>query len=491
MKNKSLLCLFLVLVIICAAFTACVKNIDEDGEGELSADTDKTPAADESAGKAEYLLNGTDLSEYTIIYASADADYTERAAHYVCDKIAEKTGITLAVKSDKEQPKPLAHEIVLGETKRAISGLLDEDTEDFSFSIMANGDHVAMEGDYFVIAAAAYYFVETYVKDEPFSAVVPTEAAVREPIVKDAENYVLMIGDGMGFNQTLLFNTLIAKNLDSYSDGEKAFYGYMFPYQGKARTNSLSGTTDSAAAGTALSSGYKTINRYVGKDSKLNDVKSLTEIALELGKSTAVMSTEVATGATPAAFSAHVPDRDDTEDIKAAQNKFSEETGTLILGGYGSKYTQEDIKRVEDDLEKTLQALSDDEDGFFMMYEEAYIDKHSHSNEMENTYLACLRFNQAIGTVMEYAFYNPDTFVLISADHETGGLTKQTDTMFYYSSLDHTNADVPVFAYGVGAEVFDDITVENIQIPKTIAALWGVTLEGYDNANYPSLIPVK
>lgn len=485
--DKRFLCLFIALFLICTVFVGCGRK---DDTVDKPTDADTAPSHDETL-KPEFSLNGNDLSDYTIIYSEADADYAERAAHYVRDKIAEKTGITLAVKSDKEQPKPSAHEIVVGETKRAISDELNEDTTGFSFSIMANGDHVAMEGDYFVIAAAAYYFVETYVKDEPFSAVVPTEAAVHEPIVKDAENYVFMIGDGMGFNQTLLFNTLFAKNLDTYSDGEKEFYGYMFPYQGAARTSSLSGTTDSAAAGTALSSGYKTINRYLGKDKYLKDVKSLTEIALELGKATAVMSTETQTGATPAAFSVHIPDRDDTEDIKAAQNKFSEETGTLILGGYGSKYTQEDINKVEDDLLATLATLSEDEDGFFMMYEEAYIDKHSHSNEMENTYLACLRFNQAIGTVMEFAFYNPDTFVLITADHETGGLTKQTDTMFYYTSPDHTNKDVPVFAYGVGAEAFGDTTVENIQIPKSIAALWGVTLDGYDNANYPSLIPVK
>jgi alkaline phosphatase len=69
-----------------------------------------------------------------------------------------------------------------------------------------------------------------------------------------------------------------------YSDGEDIFYGYYLPYQGFSRTDSLSGTTDSAAGGTALSSGIKTINGNVGRDENLNDVKLITELAKKLGK---------------------------------------------------------------------------------------------------------------------------------------------------------------------------------------------------------------
>ena len=138
-----------------------------------------------------------------------------------------------------------------------------------------------------------------------------------------------------------------------------------------------------------------------------------------------------------------------------------------------------------------LRVLSKGEDGFFLMYEEAYFDKHCHSNELQNTFYAALRFNQIIGCVMEFAFYHPETFVLITADHETGGLTKQADGSYVYTSTGHTSADVPVFAYGVGAEVFDGVTIENIQIPKTIAAMWGVEIEGYDNEKFPSLISAR
>ena len=73
---------------------------------------------------------------------------------------------------------------------------------------------------------------------------------------------------------------------------------------------------------------------------------------------------------------------------------------------------------------------------------------------------------------MEFAFYNPETFVLITADHETGDLY-EVDGKLVYHSEDHTAKDVPVFAYGMGAELFDGVTVENIQIAHTIASFLG------------------
>jgi len=436
-----------------------------------------------------YSINGHKLEEYTIVYSASDPDYTARAAAYIAEEIVERTGVAVTVKSDAEQTEPLTHEIVVGNTNRAISESLDISTEGFQFSMMADDAHIALEGDYFVIAAAAYYFVDTYIKAEPFASTVSKEESVYQPIVKDAKNYMFLIGDGMGFNQIKLFKKYSAEELGMYSDGESSFYGYMFPNQGKARTNSLSGTTDSAASGTALATGFKTINGYVGHDRDHNDVTSLTEIAISIGKSTAVMSTETLTGATPAAFSAHANSRNDTSDILADQKALKENCGTLILGEYGSEYTEDVIKnKVESDINNTLSELSKNENGFFIMYEEAYFDKHSHSNQMKETFFAGLRFNQAIGCFMEFAFYNPDTFVIITADHETGGLKALSDGRFYYTSTDHTGADVPVFAYGKGSEVFNDVTIENIQIPKTIAKMFGVDLVGYDDEKYPALV---
>ena len=108
-----------------------------------------------------------------------------------------------------------------------------------------------------------------------------------------------------------------------------------------------------------------------------------------------------------------------------------------------------------------------------MMYEEAYIDKHCAKALLPEAFSTIVRFNRVIAIVMEYAFYHPNTFVLITADHETGGLTEK-DGKFANVTLDHTSADVPIFVYGMGAEIFNGQSIENIQIPMTIASLWGV-----------------
>ena len=122
-----------------------------------------------------------------------------------------------------------------------------------------------------------------------------------------------------------------------------------------------------------------------------------------------------------------------------------------------------------------------------MMYEEAYIDKHSHEMDEEGAAKAVIRFNQAIATFMEFAFYNPDTFILITADHETGGLGYTEEGGFDFTRGSHTGRDVPVFAYGVGAQVFHDVSVENVQIPKTIAKMWGQQLAADTDEQYPPL----
>ena len=488
---KKILTAFSAVLIIVLCLVGCSKPASTTIWTTTALQT-PPPATTTEANEIEtdFQLNGRSLSAYTIVYSSTDPDYTLRAAKYLRDEIEACTGLTLDVKSD--QTTAFAHEIVVGETNRRISRDLDAETAGLAFSMMANDDHVALEGDCFLIAAAAYYFVESYVKAEPFSSDVPREETVCTPIVREAKNFVLLIGDGMGFNQTRLFDVYSAAELKRYSDGERAFYGYLFPYQGSSRTSSLSGVTDSAAGATALATGHKTINGYVGKDANKSDVTSLTEMANALGMATAVLSTEVLTGATPAAFSAHTKSRDNIDEILADQQEMRTQYGTHILGEYGEIYSKLHIvDRAERDLWSVLSDLSEDEDGFFMMYEEAYIDKHSHSNEPEYTFLAMLRFNQIIGCIMEYAFYHPETFVLITADHETGGLTKASDGGYYYTTGGHTGADVPIFAYGVGAEVFDGVTVENIQIPKTIAAMWGINLKGYNDTEFPSLVPVR
>ena len=430
---------------------------------------------------AEAYVNGTHLSEYTVVYSEDEPDYNKRAAEYIAAQIKERCNVDVPVVTDSASATE--HEIVVGETNRPISEKLAGECEGVKFRYLADGGSVALEGDYFIVAAAAYYFIDTYVPGGDSNTTVPEAVTVADPIVKEAKNYIVMIGDGMGENQTLLFDYM--ENNIEYSDGEDVFYGYYLPYVGTSRTQSLSGVTDSAAGGTALATGHKTYNEYIGRDKDGNDVQSLTELASILGKSTAVMSTEVNTGATPASFSAHANDRDSSTSINQSQLATRQQYGTIIDCGY-DYYTEKMLATIERHITDTLAKVDADEDGFFLMYEEAHIDKHCHDNDINKTFQAVVRFNQAIGRMMEYAFYNPDTFVLITADHETGDLYEEEDGMLAYHHDDHTAKDVLVFAYGDGAELFDGVSVENIQIAHTIASFMGVTDFG-DQSEYTYL----
>ena len=441
------------------------------------------PAPEAVSKDVTATLNEVVLTDYTLVYA-ADADaYTVRAVTYIRDEIYTRTGAVLNVITDDVEAGN-RHEIVVGETNRPISKSLDADTEGLQFAMLAEGGHVAMEGDYFVIAAAAYYFIAHYVTGG--NTTVPATVQVQQPVTEKPNNYIVLIGDGMGLNHTLMPERLDGTALTDYSDGEKQFYGYLFPHQGFAHTNSLNNTTDSAASATALASGYKTNNGYVGRGPDGKDLKTLTELAGEMGMGTAIMSTEVQTGATPAGFSAHANDRDETENILASQKVLQEKYGTIIDGDH-DVYTDYSVYQLTQRIASHLDTLKQNEKGFFMMYEEAYIDKHSHEMDVDGAAKAVLRFNQAIATFMEFAFYNPDTFILITADHETGGLGYTEDGGFQFSRGSHTGRDVPVFAYGADTEVFHDKSIENVQIPKTIAKMWGQKLAEDTDEQYPPL----
>lgn len=415
-------------------------------------------------------INGVNLKDYSIVYSDEDLDYSKRAAEYIQAQILERTKVEIALVEDSEAPAT-EHEIVVGNTERDISKKLDADTTGLEFAILADGGDIALEGDYFIIAAAAYFFIESYVPEAGYDAEIPEKVSIHTPIVEKAKNFIMLIGDGMGINQTRMFE-YIDTELE-YSDGEDIFYGYLLPYQGEAFTASLSGVTDSAAGGTALACGRKTYNGYVGRDRNQKDIKSLTELAFEKGMSAGVMSTESKTGATPAAFSAHADARGDTSGIILSQFETTSKYGTIIdcsFDYYDERYIN---NSVEKHITDTLKKLEENEKGFFLMYEEAHIDKHSHNNELDRAYMALVRFNQAIGRFMEYAFYNPDTFILITADHETGDLYPNAQGELKYHSTNHTGKNVPIFAYGYGAELFDGVKIQNIQIAHTIAHFMG------------------
>ena len=445
---------------------------------------DEDKPEDEIVYDAEPTINGVLLSGYTIVYDEDSLDYNKRAAEYIKNRAASRYGIALEIIDDDEEKRE--NEIVVGETSRTISAELEADLDGLEFSMLAKDGSIAIEGDYFIIAAAVYFLMEAYGGAGMEYTINPV-IQVNDPIVKEAKNYIMLIGDGMGVYQTKLFEYM--ENTYDFSDGEDMFYGYMLPYQGYSRTESLSGVTDSAAGGTALSCGYKTINEYIGRDKDLNDIKSLTELASELGKSGAVMSTETQTGATPASFSAHENSRDSSSSIRKSQYETIDKYGIIIDCGY-DYYTANQLSALDRHIDDTLAKVSKNENGFFLMYEEAYIDKHCHNNDMDKAFQAVIRFNQGIARFMEFAFYNPDTFILITADHETGILLPDENNVLKFNHDDHSAADVLIFTYGYGADIFNGATIENIQIAHTIAALMGDENFG-DQSVYKSLTKAK
>ena len=425
-------------------------------------------------------INGVKLSKYVIVYDEQGLDYNKRAAEYIQSTAHSRYGVDLKIVDDNVDKN--ANEIVVGETSRPISAALNVETEGVEFSILAREGSIALEGDYFVIAAAAYYFMETCALTDAQISSVPEVAEVHQPIFKEAKNYILLIGDGMGVYQTKIFEYMDYKS--DFGDGEDMFFGYMLPYMGESRTESLSGVTDSAAGGTALACGVKTYNKYLGLDGDKNPVKSLTELAYEFGMSAGVMSTETESGATPSSFVVHIEDRDKKSEIYQAHIESVAKYGTVVDCGYD--YTAARLSVIEEHIETMLDSLSANEKGFFLMYEEAYIDKRCHNNNLNDLYNMVARFNQAIGRFMEFAFYNPDTFVLITADHETGELYPEEDGTLKFHFDDHSAEDVLIFAYGDGAELFDGVNIENIQIAHTIAAFMGDENFG-DQSVYQSL----
>ena len=122
---------FLLIISVALAFCACGKG-------------------------ARSTVNGVKLSEYSIVYSESDLDYAKRAAEFVQAEILERCDLEIPIITDDAEPVS-EYEIVIGNTNRDISDRLDADTEGLEFAILAEEKQIALEGDYFIIAAAAYF----------------------------------------------------------------------------------------------------------------------------------------------------------------------------------------------------------------------------------------------------------------------------------------------------------------------------------------------
>jgi len=331
---------------------------------------------------------------------------------------------------------------------------------------------------------------------------------------KRPRNVILMIGDGMGLSQVSL--------LYYYMEEEPVFNS--FKHIGLARTSSGDAdVTQSPAAATALSSGYKTYNNAVGVDMDTIPRQNIVEILSKQEYMTGVIATSSITDATPAGFYAHQPDRYMHWEI--AQNLVRSEIDFFAGGGLkyffdttGVNYFTENnievnaknlkkIKKFEpgdrfgfllamdrmptmyegrkDFLEKAssigIEFLSSGEKGFFLMIEGSQIDWAGHGNNVEYMITETKDFEQTVRSVMEYAEEDGETLVIVTADHETGGFTlgaagqngydaDYTTIQPTFATTNHSAALVPVFAYGPGAENFAGV-YENTEIFHKLVSL--------------------
>lgn len=243
-----------------------------------------------------------------------------------------------------------------------------------------------------------------------------------------ANNVILMMGDGMGSQHI------------SCAGQKKPLYLTTLPVTGKIHTRSYNNpVTDSAASATAYACGQKTNNYFLGKLPNGTDCQTIAEKAIGKGLSVGIYSTDMPTGASPSAFYAHVTHRNNASLIQKQKETASQKMDIVVPSG-----------RLSDIIEPKLNELKNKGKPFFAFFEEAYIDKESHNNNYQKMISALYDFDLAIYKAIDFATKNPDTTVIILADHETGGLT----TSCHYTTKNHTGSDISLYAFGKNADLF-------------------------------------
>ncbi len=319
--------------------------------------------------------------------------------------------------------------------------------------------------------------------------------SVQYPIMPDApvRNIILFIGDGMGLAH------LSASRINI--EGPNGWFAIeRMPVTSLVRTNSADDiVTESAAGATAYATGHKTKNRMISMSPDSAKLRTIVEAAREKGLATGLITMgDDITGATPSAFATHVPDRSMSEEI-ASQYALS---GVDILIGKGEKDflpdtsggVRKDKRNVVEEMRqkgyavvrsipeleavqggkilgfmgladnsddkivsatrKALQVLSKNKKGFFLMVECPLPDHGGHSHDSSAIVAGVQQFDRAVEVALEYARKDKHSLVVVTADHETGGLAlagagkgaATVNTLF--STGYHTAIPVPLFAFG-------------------------------------------
>lgn len=333
------------------------------------------------------------------------------------------------------------------------------------------------------------------------------------------KNIIFIVGDGMGIG------AITGARCAGPGENGQLVLDAM-PITGLAKTHSEGKVvTDSAASGTALATGRKTLNGSISMDSKGNSMPSILEMACAMGKSTGVVTTDAVTGATPAVFYSHVDSRAKQDEI-AMQLVGSKMTVAMGSGkqffvpkteGQGGRADGRDAVALaatngfeavfdakamaasksrkilglfnfdeagpsfKDMLDKAIAMLSANPKGFFVMGESCLPDKGGHGNNAAISLKGVLDLDEGLRSAMEFAKKDRNTLIVVTSDHETGGLAvlerddKDTGYKPGWVGGGHTGNMVAIYAFGPGAEKFSG-THDNTEIPKIFASLWGKKL---------------
>lgn len=346
---------------------------------------------------------------------------------------------------------------------------------------------------------------QTYVFDKPYKV-----DKIAPPKGKKVKNVILMIGDGMS----------LAHMYTAWTANRGQLWLENAQYTGLSKTwctNRL--VCDSGSGGTALATGQKTCYHAVGTDPQGNPLTTLCDLAKAKGKSAGIAVTCRLWDATPCDFSCHNLDRDKEQELIGDYPT----SGLDYAFGGGAKYFTNradgrdifkeleangyHVSRTWDDLAawksgkvfavpydvdtplpdergdllaraslKGIELLNQNRNGFFMMVEGSQLDDYGHFNQLDLLMKETLDFDQTIGKMMKWAAQDGETLVVVTADHETGGLTlvdgnkDEGKVTCCFSTKSHSGVMVPVYAFGPGSEQFSGI-MENTDIFKKIKAL--------------------
>ena len=321
-------------------------------------------------------------------------------------------------------------------------------------------------------------------------------------------NVIFLIGDGMGLSQI---------TAAAYANCGLTLMN--FNYIGLQRNNALGAfTTDSAAGGSALATGERHANRHISMTEEGEAVPSLSDWFRGKGLPVGVVTLGNAVDATPTAFYGHSVERDNADELTrclldtpvdllcgSGIRQFTERSDGIDLIGELSKNYRfvrsiDEINAAEGRVvcidermdeaaeESNLGLLAEatraaidklqerGDKGFFLMVEGAKIDYAGHSRCLPGSVIEMLSFDLAVAEALKFADENGQTLVVVTADHETGGLVlldgdeQSGRIMGVYTTDDHTPAMLPVFAYGPGADRFCG-TYFNTEIARRIREL--------------------